>query len=123
MILIIFLLIFLNIAINYKYKKIDKYIGYIKKIDDSFSLVLYLDDVSDIYKYNLLVENNEYDFNIYSISSDYYIINNQNYYEVVLSVKLDEELLIENNIVDVVFEKDVTTLYKEFKKGLKKWLN
>jgi len=123
MILIIFFLIFLNIAINFEYKKYDKNIGYIKKIDENFKVVLYLKDVSEIYKYSLLVENIKYDFSIYSISNDYYIIDNQNYYEVVLNTKLKEELLIENNIIEVVFEKYTTTLYKELKKGMIKWLS
>lgn len=125
MLLIMFFLIFLNIAINYEYKSCEKYLGYIKKIDDSFNLVIYVleEDLSEIYKYSLLVNSLSYDFSIYSISNEYYIIENKNYYEVVLKVKLDEKLLIENNIVNVVFEKDTTTLYKEFKKGLKKWLS
>lgn len=123
MILIIFILIFLNVSINYKYKKYDKYLGYVKKIDDDFSLVLYVKDVSDIYRHSLLVEEVKYDFSIYSISKEYYIVDNQNYYEVVLDVKLDDELVIENNIIDVVFEKYTTTLYKEFKKGMIEWLN
>ena len=123
MILIIFVLIFLNISMNYKYKKYDKYLGYVKKINEDFSLVLYVKDVSDIYRYSLLVEKVKYDFSIYSISEDYYIVDNQKYYEVILNVKLGDELLIENNIVDVVFEKYSTTLYNEFKKGLIEWLN
>ena len=31
--------------------------------------------------------------------------------------------LIENNVINIVIKKDVTTLYNEFKKGMKQWLN
>lgn len=125
MLLIVFFLIFLNICFNYKYKKYAEYLGYIKNIDSSFKVVLYVleNEVSEVSKYSLLVDDVKYDFFINSISDKYYIIENKNYYEVVLNVELDEKLLIENNIVKVVFEKYDTTLYKQFKKGLKKWLS
>ena len=125
MLLIIFFLIFLNIAINYRYKSYEESIGYVKKIDDSFNLVVYVleEKVSEFYNYGLLVNSSEYDFSINSISDGYYIIEDKKYYEVVLNVELDERLLVENNIVNVIFEKNFTTLYKEFKKGLKKWLS
>lgn len=124
-VLIIALLIFLNICFNYDYKIYDEYLGYVKSFDSNFKLVLYVleEDVSSIYKSSLLVEDNNYSFSIYNISHEYYVIDNNKYYEVVLNVELDRNLLIENNIVNVVFEKGNTTLYKEFKKGLVKWLN
>ncbi len=122
LLLIIFLLIFLNIAFNYKYCKYEKTVGYIKKINDGYYLSTYVEDLS-IYKYSLLIENRELSFTIDSISDNYYIIDGKKYYEVVLSTELDRSLLIENNIIDIVFKKEETTLFKEFKKGMDKWLN
>jgi len=125
MLLIIFLLIFLNIAFNYKYEICDKYVGYVKKIEDEFKVVLYVleSEVSNLNKSSLLVDSLKYDFSIDSISYEYYIIENEKYYEVILYVKLDDSYLIDNNIINVVIKKDVTTLYNEFKKGMKQWLN
>ena len=42
---------------------------------------------------------------------------------VALDVELSDCYLIENNIINVVIKKDVTTLYNQFKKGMKQWLN
>ncbi len=122
MLLIIFLMIFLNIALNYKYHKYVKGVGYIKKIDGEYYISTYVENLSDI-RYQLLIDSHEYPYDIHSISEGYYIVNNKNYYEIVLSAKLDKKLLIENNILDVVFKKEETTLFEEFKKGIKKWLN
>ena len=121
MLLIIFLLIFLNIAFNYKYYKYDETLGYIKKLDDYY-LSTYVEDLS-IYKYTLLIDGKEKNITIYSISDGYYIIDGKKYYEIILSTELDKEVLIENNIINIVFRKEQTTLFEEFKKGMKKWLN
>jgi len=125
MLLIIFFLIFLNIAFNYKYEISDKYVGYIKKIEDEFKVVLYVleSEVSNLSKSSLLVDSLKYDFSIDSISHEYYIIENEKYYEVILDVELSDSYLIENNIINIVMKKDVTTIYNEFKKGMKQWLN
>jgi len=125
MLLIIFFLIFLNIAFNYKYEISDKYVGYIKKIEDEFKVVLYVleSEVSNLSKSSLLVDSLKYDFSIDSISHEYYIIENEKYYEVILDVELSDSYLIENNIINIIMKKDVTTIYNEFKKGMKQWLN
>lgn len=125
MLLILFLLIFLNIAFNYRYKTFDKYIGYIKKIDSDFKVVIYVleSDVSSLIKNSLLVDSLDYEFSIYNISDEYYILENNKYYEVILSVDLSDNYLIENNIIDVVMSNSTTTLYNQFKKGMKEWLN
>lgn len=124
MILIILLLIFLNIFFNYKYKNYDEYLGCIKNID-GFKLVVYVkeDELSKISGYDLLIDGFKYDFEIGSISEDYYIVDTQECYEIILNVSLNEKLLIENNLINLVFEKDTTTLYSELKKGIKQWIN
>lgn len=124
MILIIFLLIFLNIFFNYKYKKYDEYLGYIKNID-GFKLVVYVktEEVSKISSYNLIIDGLKYDFKIVGISEDYYILNDENFNEIIIDISLDKKLLIENNLINFVFEKRTTTLYEELKKGIKSWIN
>lgn len=124
MILIIFMLIFINIALNYNYKKYDKYLGYIKNID-GFKLILYVEEkeVSGLKKYNLIIDGSKYKFQILNISKEYYIIDSSKFYEVILDVNLNKDLLIENNIIDVIFEKEYTTLFEELKKGIKLWIN
>lgn len=124
MILIILLLIFLNIFFNYEYKNSDQRLGYIKNID-GFKLVVYVeeDEISKISSYDLLIDGLKYDFEIVSISEEYYIVDNQKCYEIILNVSLSEELLIENNLINLVFEKNTTTLYSELKKGIKQWIN
>lgn len=124
MILIIFLLIFLNISFNYKYKEYDSYFGYVKNVD-GLKLVLYVeeDEISKINNYDLIAEGLKYNFEVLSISNEYYLIDNLKCYEVILKVDLDKKLLIENNVVNLVFEKEYTTLYYKFKKGIEKWIN
>lgn len=124
MILIILLLIFLNIFFNYEYKNSNQYLGYIKNVD-GFKLVVYVeeDEISKISSYDLLIDGLKYDFEIVSISEEYYIVDNQKCYEIILNVTLSEELLIENNLINLVFEKNTTTLYSELKKGIKQWIN
>ena len=87
MLLIVFLILFLNVAFNYKYHKYAKGVGYIKKIDGEYYLSTYVENLSDI-KYQLLVDNKEYLFDVYSISEGYYIVNNKNYYETYQNIPL-----------------------------------
>lgn len=124
MILFIFLLLFLNISLNYEYRNYDKYLGYIKNLD-GLKLFVYVkeEEVSSINSYDLIVNGSKLNFEIESISKDVYIIDGLKCYEIVLDTKLDKNLLIENNVVNVVFEKNYTTLFDEFKKGINKWIN
>lgn len=121
MLLIIFFLIFLIISFNYRYSIYETYLGYVK--NDNLVLYVKNDKLDSLCSLNLLIGNEKFDFKIIDISDEYYLVNNDNYYQVIIEVKLKEEWLIENNILNIVFEKPKTTIYEQIKKGLNKWKN
>lgn len=118
MILIVLILIFINIAFNYRFNEYDKYIGYVQNSD----VVVYTSD-KYLYKYNLLVNNKNYSFKIKNISEEYYIVDGKKNYQFNLEVNLDSDLNIENNILDITFIKNKTTIYQILKKEMLKWIN
>lgn len=107
------------IALNYNYYKSYKYIGYVKKVED-FRLCVYVKEnkVSSFNDSKLFIENNEYSYDVVSISEDYYLVDGDNYYLLELKVSLDDKYLINNNILNIVIKAEKTTLLKELKKGL-----
>lgn len=125
MILIIFLLVFLNISFNYRYKNYEQYLGYVKKIEEDFKVVIYVleEEVSSVSNYEMIVEGFKYNFEIESISEEFYLINNLKHKEMILDVNLNKNLLIENNVINITLEKEYETLYIKLKKGIGKWIN
>lgn len=123
--LVIGILIFLVIAFNYRYHLYDSYLGYIKSFDDSFYTIIYVEEekVSFLSQYNLSIEGQSLPFEIIMISDEAYIDNNKIFYQVILDFELKDSQLIENNIIDLVFEKPETTIFKEIRKGLNLWKN
>lgn len=117
-ILIIILLVFLNVAFNYKYSLIDKYLGYVK----NGNIVIYVleENISNLK--SLYISEKNYDFKIIHISSEYYLDNLKKYREVIIKTSLDDSLNIENNILNVEFNYGKTTIAKQIKKGMKKWI-
>lgn len=115
--LFIFILITIFIIIFYKFYEYETCLGYVKKIDD-YKVVVYLKDFSKINEYELYLEKEKLDFSVYSISSDYYIINNDNYYEIILNVNLKDIYNIENNILNLKIKKEQTTYLQKIKKGI-----
>lgn len=118
--LIIGSLIFLIIAFNYKFNLYENYNGYIKKNDDSYYTIIYLEEskINEVLKYDLLVDKVKYEYEILDISEDYYLVLEKPYYQVTLKIDLNDKLLIDNNIINIVFEKPKTTIFQEIKKGL-----
>ena len=57
------------------------------------------------------------------VSNQYYLIDNQPFYEVVIKTNLPDKYLIENNIINLVFKMNQTTLYQEFRKEFNLWKN
>lgn len=121
--LIMSFIIFIIISFKYEYYLYQSYFGYIKKIDNSFYTVIYVekDKVNELSKSNLLVDNKDYSFKIVSISEEYFVIDNKMCYQVILDFDLKEEYKIENNIIDIVLRNKKTTIYQELKKGFEKW--
>ena len=121
--LIISFVIFIIIALKYEYYLYQSYFGYVKKIDNSFYTIIYVarDKINELSKSNLLVDNKEYNFKVVSISEEYFVIDNELCYQVILDFHLKEEDKIENNIIDIVLRTNKTTIYQELKKGIKEW--
>ena len=113
------------ISFTYKYHIYDSYLGYIKKIDNSFYTIIYVpqNEINDLSESDLLVDKKEYSFKIINISEEYYTINNNLCYQVILDFNLSEKYLIENNIIEINFRKEKTTIFKEIKKGIKLWIS
>ena len=123
--LIVGLTLFLLISFTYKYHIYDSYLGYIKKIDNSFYTIIYVpqNEISDLSESDLLVDKKEYSFKIINISEEYYAINNNLCYQVILDFNLSEKYLIENNIIEINFKKEKTTIFNEIKKRIKLWIS
>lgn len=121
--LIISFILFIIISLKYEYNIYNSYFGYVKKIDNSFYTIVYIqkDKISELSTSTLLVDDLEYDFEIVSISDEYFVNDNELCYEVILNLNLKEKYLIENNIINIILKNDKTTIYQELKKGLKKW--
>ena len=115
--LLLFLVISISIIIFYKFYEYETFLGYVRKIDD-YKIVVYLKEFSKLNDYELYLEDEKLEFSIYSISEDYYIINNENYYEIVLSVNLKDVYKIENNILNLKIKKEQTTYLKKIMKGI-----
>ena len=102
-----------------KFMKYEKTIGIVNK--NTLTVLLTKDKLNEI-KNKLIIKNKEYEFSINSISKDYIISDNKNYYEVILDLELDDEYKINNNILDISIELGKKTLLKEtlnfFKKGM-----
>ena len=116
-------LIFLIIAFNYEFNLYENYNGYIKKNDDSYYTIIYLEEskINDILKYDLLVNKIKYEYEILDISDGYYLLLEKPHYQVTLKISLPDDLLVDNNIINIVFEKPKTTIFQEIKKGIEIW--
>lgn len=121
-----FLLIFLTFfCVFYKYNPISNYTGQIIKKEDEYNVHVYVPyhSCSDIKNESLVIDSKKYQYSIIEIKDGYYLDDNLNkYYEVIIYVDLDKQHLINNNIIDIGFVLNKTTLYQELKKLMKGWL-
>jgi len=117
---LLFISILILIIMFYEFNEYETCLGYVKKIDD-YKVVIYLKDFSKINEYELYLDDEAILFDVYSISSEYYIINNEKYYEIILNVKLKDTYKIENNILNLKFKKNKTTYLKKIKEGIGIW--
>ncbi len=102
-----------------KFSKYENTIGIVN--GNTLTVLLEPNKLNNI-KNKLFIKNKQYEFKVKSISKDYVISNNKNYYELILDLDLDEEYKINNNILEISIELEKTTLLKEalkfFKKGM-----
>lgn len=112
--LLIFILLFGNFI---GYKKYQKVVGIVK---NNTIIVLIEPNMINKIQRTLIINNKEYNFEINSISEDYTILDNKNYYEMILDIDLDNKYKINNNILELNIELGKTTLIKEIIIFLKK---
>lgn len=112
--LLIFILLFGNFV---EYKKYQKIVGIVK---NNTIIVLIEPNMINKMQRTLIINNKEYNFEINSISEDYTILDNKNYYEMILDIDLDNKYKINNNILELNIELGKTTLIKEIIIFLKK---
>ena len=116
-ILILFVILGLFFSVFFQFYIFSTYTGYIDTNDDYNIRVVVDKDIFTIKdNYELYIDNKKYDYEIINI--DYY----NGYYEVFIDCNLDDEILVNNNIVTVRFQKYKTTLIKEFIKKIRKGL-
>lgn len=82
------------------------------------------DDITKINNTVLIIDNKEYKYKIKKISEEYLIDENYNkYYEVLITSKINKQLQINNNVIDINIKLPKTTymknLLKQIKKGMK----
>lgn len=118
-ILLVFLIFILVFGTFFTYNKYEKCIGMVR--ENNIVLELSPDKINKI-KDRLYIDNKKYNFEIKEISKDYIIIDNKNYYEIVLNINLEDKYKIDNNILEIYIELEKTTLLKEIFNFLKKGL-
>ena len=114
-ILVVFVIFFVVLGIFLNFNIYSSYIGYVE-INNDYNLRIIINDKSfPINKnYKLYIDNKRYSYKITKIEKS------NGYYELLVNCKLDENLLINNNILTVRFKKYSTTLMKEMLKRIKK---
>lgn len=114
-VLIVLLFLFIIFSLFFRFNIFSSYIGYVD-INNNYNLRVIIDDASfPINKNNkLYIDNKRIDYKIINIEKM------NGYYELLIDCKLDNELLINNNIIKLRFQKYTTTFMKELLKRLKK---
>ena len=95
----------------------------VKKDNDGYYLKTLIQEqnFNDINKNYLIINDKKYKYKIKNISEGYILDENYNkYYEVLLEKKINSNLIIDNNIVDINIEKNKTTILKQIIEKIKK---
>lgn len=114
-ILSIIIVLFIIFSVFFKYHLYSSHVGY---IDNNYNLIIIVNNNSFPIKknYKLYIDNKKYKYKIKNINKQ------KGYYEILIECKLDDDLLIKNNIITITLKKEQTTLMKELIKKLKKGL-
>lgn len=99
----------------YPYSKYIKTKAVVKYLDSDYKVILYLKDISKINQYEFYIENIKKDFSVLSISEDYYLIEGDNFYEVILSLDLDDFYKLNNNVLELKIKLGKTTIIERIK--------
>ena len=120
LVLIIELIIF---SCFFKYNSYNKFKAVILKNSNDYYLKILVaeEDLANINTNILIINNKEYIYKIKNISSDYVLDETFNkYYEVLLELKIEPKLVINNNIIDIKIKGIKTTFIKEVIKKIKR---
>ncbi len=120
LIVILFLLIFLLLIALYRYDRISKIKGLVK--NNKISLTISENNLKLLNSNDILVNEKRYKVNIESISDAIYDSNYNAYYDVILNIDFNDDILIENNILDINILLGKTTLYQQIKEEIEEGL-
>lgn len=114
-ILMILLVLFLLFSIFFKYNVYEHYVGVIE-LENDYNLKVYVDKkIFPLKKdYKLYLDNKKIKYKIVKVNDA------GMYQELLLDCKLDDNIMMNNNIVNVKFKKYQTTFLKEIIKKLRK---
>lgn len=114
-IVLIIMIIFIIISTMFKYNKYLYYRGVVVKEEEYF-LKIYVDekDINKIIVNELIIDDKNYKYKIKKISESYFIgEDSKKYKEILLDVNIKDDMKIINNIIDIRFKLEKTTIMKE----------
>jgi len=126
--LMIFLTLLLAILLSISYHSYINLTAVLVKEQNSYHLrTLVLEEqIENINQENLIINNKKNKYKIKNISEEFILDEKYNrYYEVVLETKIEQDLIINNNIINISIELPKETFFqkliKKIKKGMKQW--
>jgi len=124
--LMIFLTLLLAILLSISYHSYINLTAVLVKEQNSYHLrTLVLEEqIENINQKNLIINNKKNKYKIKNISEEFILDEKYNrYYEVVLETKIEQDLIINNNIINISIELPKETFFqkliKKIKKGMK----
>lgn len=118
-----FLIVMFLVILCIPFKQRLYYSGFVTKIGNKYYVKIYSSDqeVGKLNRKNVWINGKEYPLAYTKIKEAYTIDTSlEVFHEVYLSLSLPKKLKIENNKVEVLFEREKTTLFKIIKKKLEK---
>ena len=121
-ILIVFSILFLLLAIFYKFEVFNIYYGKVYKEEDNTYVVFNVDsDFINVSKRNYLeINKKSIKCHLDSFSDNYILYNNKKYWEVTYSCELPEELSLDNNTLEIRIDRRSTTLFNELRRKVER---
>lgn len=125
LIMMVCICIFISLSVLYNYHRYLNYLGRVVINDDEYVIKILIkeDEIPFLKGHTLTINNQEEKYEIINISDEYRVDEKyRKYYEVTIKSKIDDKLIINNNIINLYIKLPKTTLFKEVKKKIKKGL-
>ena len=102
--IVIIFTVFFVVSVSFKFDFVSSYSGFVVK-EDKYYVVLYINDneLQNIKKNVLVVDNVKFNYNIHKISDEYVVSNSGPVRMVYLDFDLDESYKIVNNVLKLNF--------------------